>query len=102
MTKDIDRAREIASELDSENRERQETEQEIFAQALDMIEMVVCHEDGLDGIERQAPLGKSFFDGTRADADVNEKGSPVVAEIVAVAVASARQAQEPHHFIDPS
>ncbi|MBQ7574079.1 MAG: single-stranded-DNA-specific exonuclease RecJ [Clostridia bacterium] len=60
LTKDIDRAREIAAELDNENRERQETEQEIFAEALDMISkdanfdkkkvIVLAHEDWHGGV----------------------------------------------------
>ena len=67
------------------------------SQAADMVEMVVGHKHGIDRVEGDVVFGEPFFDGACPDADVDEEGLAAVAEIVAVAIASARKAQEPDH-----
>jgi hypothetical protein len=64
-----------------------------------MVEMIVRHKDRIDCVDRQTVLGQAFLDGTGSNADVDEECHPVVAEIVAIAVASTRKAQEPDHPI---
>ena len=67
------------------------------SQALDMVEMVVRHEDGIDRIDGDVVLREPLLDGPCPDADVDEEGCLIVSEIIAVAIASARQAEEPYH-----
>ena len=69
------------------------------AETLDVVEVVVCDKDGLDGIYRQAVFSQPLLDGAVPDPYVDKEGSAVIAEIIAVAVASTRQAQELHHLI---
>ena len=67
------------------------------AQAADMVEMVMGHEYAADGRKVDVVFGQTLLDGAGSDADVDEERLLAVAEIIAVAVASAREAQEPDH-----
>ena len=69
----------------------------IGPETLDMVEVVVRHENGIDRVERDVVLGEPLLDGAGPNADIDEESGPAVSEIIAVAIAAARQTQEPDH-----
>lgn len=67
------------------------------SQTPDVIRVVVCHENEIYRIERNADLRKSLPDGSPPYPYINEKSNGFIAYIVAISVASARKTHKSYH-----
>ena len=65
--------------------------------SLYMVEMVVRHKHGIQVFERKPVFCEPLAGGTGADTHIDKERELPVAEVIAVAVAAARQAQEMDH-----
>ena len=66
------------------------------ANAFDVVGMVMCDDDSLDERKRQSEVADMAFEGTNADAEVDDDGCPARFEVIAVAARAAAYGKEFH------